>query len=128
MFKNTPAFSSFSVDDMSKAKKFYGDVLGVETAETSEGLQLKLIGGHTIFIYPKQNHSPATFTVINFSVDDIEKAVDGLSKKGVVMEQYDIPPYIKTDAKGIARGEEGPRAMAWCKDPAGNIIGIMQEK
>ncbi len=125
MFKDTKAFSTFSVNDLRKAKDFYGRVLGLEVSDMPEGLALRIAGGATIFIYPKPNHTPATFTILNFSVDDIEKAVDELTELGVVFEQYDEP--IKTDEKGIHRGEEGP-IIAWFKDPAGNILSVLEEK
>ena len=125
MFKDTKAFSTFSVNDLRKAKDFYGRILGLEVSDMPEGLQLRVAGGATIFIYPKPNHTPATFTILNFPVDDIEKAVDELTELGVVFEQYDEP--IKTDEKGIHRGEEGP-TIAWFKDPAGNILSVLEEK
>ena len=125
MFKDTKAFSGFSVNDLQKAKDFYTRILGLEVSETPEGLALHIAGGATIFIYPKPNHTPATFTILNFQVDDIEKAVDELTKLGVVFEQYEEP--IKTDKKGIHRGEEDP-TIAWFKDPAGNILSVLEEK
>ena len=125
MFKDTKAFSTFSVNDLRKAKDFYGRVLGLEVSDMPEGLALRIAGGATIFIYPKPNHTPATFTILNFSVDDIEKAVDELTELGVVFEHYDEP--IKTDEKGIHRGEVGP-IVAWFKDPAGNILSVLEEK
>ncbi len=125
MFKDAKAFSTFSVNDLRKAKDFYGRVLGLEVSDMPEGLALRIAGGATIFIYPKPNHTPATFTILNFPVDDIEKAVDELTELGVVFEQYDEP--IKTDEKGIHRGEEGP-TIAWFKDPAGNILSVLEEK
>jgi catechol 2,3-dioxygenase-like lactoylglutathione lyase family enzyme len=128
MFKNTKAFSSFSVDDLKKAKGFYGETLGLEVSETPEGLGLKLAGGGRVFLYPKPNHVPATFTVLNFPVDDIDQAVDGLAGLGVRFESYE--GEIKTDEKGIFRGAEngnGPN-IAWFKDPAGNILSVLEEK
>ncbi len=127
MFKNTKAFSGFSVDDLEKAKKFYGETLGLEVSEMEMGvLDLHIAGGSHILIYPKPNHTPATFTILNFPVDDIEAAVDELTKVGIRFEQYDLPD-IKTDAKGIARGTGGPN-IAWFKDPAGNILSVLEEK
>ena len=123
MFKDAKAFSSFSVNDLPKAKEFYGQTLGLEVSKMPEGLQLKIAGGGMVFIYPKPNHTPATFTILNFQVDDIEKAVDELTKLGVVFEQYEEP--IKTDEKGIHRGEVGP-TIAWFKDPAGNILSVLE--
>ncbi|MFS8084364.1 MAG: VOC family protein [Acidobacteriota bacterium] len=125
MFKDTKAFSSFSVNDLQKAKVFYGQTLGLEISEMPEGLQLKIAGGGRVFIYPKPNHVPATFTVLNFSVDDIEAAVDALSKRGVRFESYEGD--IKTDEKGIHRGKEGP-IIAWFKDPAGNTLSVLQDR
>ena len=123
MFKNTKAFSGFSVDDLQKAKKFYGEVLGLEVSE-GMGLELHIAGGNNIFVYPKPNHTPATFTILNFMVDDIEQAVKGLREKGVVFERYE--GSIATDENGIHRGE-GP-TIAWFKDPAGNILSVIEQK
>jgi len=125
MFKDTKAFSSFSVNDLPKAREFYGQTLGLEVSETPEGLQLKIAGGGMVFIYPKPNHTPATFTVLNFPVDDIETAVEELAKRGVRFESYE--GEIKTDEKGIHRVKEGPM-IAWFKDPAGNILSVLQER
>ena len=125
MFKDTKAFSSFSVNDLPKAKEFYGQTLGLEVSEMPEGLQLKIAGGGMVFIYPKPNHAPATFTVLNFPVDDIEAAVDELSKRGVHFERYEGD--IETDNKGIHRGANGP-LIAWFKDPAGNILSVLQDR
>ncbi len=127
MFKNTKAFSSFSVHDLEKTKQFYHEILGLEVQKKPEGLELHIGDKTMIFIYPSPNNAPADFTILNFVVDDIEKAVSELTHKGVRMEHYDIPE-LKTDEKGIARGESGPRAMAWFKDPAGNILSVLQEK
>lgn len=124
MFKDTKAFTSFSVDDLQKAKTFYSQTLGLEVVETPEGLALDIAGGARIFIYPKPNHVPATFTILNFPVDDIEQAVDALAQRGVRFEQYDQGD-LKTDGKGIARGA-GPN-IAWFKDPAGNILSVLEE-
>ena len=123
MFKDTKAFSGFSVNDIGQAKEFYGKTLGLEVSEAHGILTLKIAGGARIVIYPKPNHAPATFTILNFPVDDIEKAVDGLSAHGVRFENYD--GALKTDEKGIHRGE-GPK-IAWFKDPAGNILSVLEE-
>lgn len=125
MFKNTHAFGSFSVDDIQKAKEFYGDTLGIEVTEEMMGILALHIAGSTnnIIIYPKPNHTPATFTILNFPVDDIEKRVDELTAKGVVFEQYDFG-QMKTDKKGIVRGM-GP-TIAWFTDPAGNILSVIE--
>jgi predicted enzyme related to lactoylglutathione lyase len=126
MFKAKNAFSGFSVDDLRKAKQFYGQTLGLEVSETPQGLQLNVGGDTRIFVYPKPNHAPATFTILNFPVDDIEQAVDELTKLGVRLEHYDFP-NLKTDKKGIARGGDGP-SIAWFKDPAGNILSVLEVK
>jgi catechol 2,3-dioxygenase-like lactoylglutathione lyase family enzyme len=123
MFKDSKAFSTFSVNDLKKAKEFYGGTLGLGVTETREGLELQLSGGNTVFIYPKPNHTPASFTVLNFPVNDIEEAVDELVGLGLRLEQYDLPD-IKTDKRGIARGP-GPK-IAWFKDPAGNILSVLE--
>jgi len=123
MFKNTKAFSGFSVNDLQKAKQFYGEVLGLEVSENM-GLQLHIAGGTNILVYPKPNHIPATFTILNFPVDNIEKAVEELRKKGVIFERYEDP--IKTGEDGIFRGG-GPN-IAWFKDPAGNILSVLEQK
>jgi predicted enzyme related to lactoylglutathione lyase len=123
MFKDTKAVSSFSVNDLQKAKDFYGKVLGLEISEGSMGvLTLHFGNGGQGWIYPKPNHEPATFTVLNFPVPDVEKAVDELISKGIVFEQYD--GQIKTNEKGIVTGG-GPK-IAWFKDPAGNILSVLQ--
>jgi len=125
MFKNTKAFSSFSVNDLQKAKTFYSQTLGLEVSEDTEMgiLDLRIAGGNNIFIYPKANHAPATFTILNFPVSNVEKAVDDLGKLGVRFEHYNQGD-IKTDEKGISRGP-GPR-IAWFKDPAGNILSVLE--
>lgn len=125
MFKNTQTFSSFSVDDIQKARDFYGNVLGLETSTPMDQLQLHITGGYKVFIYGKPNHLPATFTVLNFPVDDIDKAVDELKKKGVKFEIYN-EGQMKTDEKGIVRGG-GPK-IAWFKDPAGNFLSVLQDE
>ena len=124
MFKDAETFSSFSVNDLKKAKEFYGGTLGLDVNETKEGLELNL-EGNTVFIYPKPNHTPASFTVLNFSVDDIEKAVDEIGELGLRLEHYDLPD-LKTDKRGIMRSP-GPN-IAWFKDPAGNILSVLQAK
>ena len=127
MFANTPAFSSFSVDDLAKAKRFYGETLGLKVEETPEGLELQLMGAGTVFIYPSDDYHAPEHTVLNFIVEDIENAIDQLGKRGVRMEHYDLPG-IKTDKKGIFRGDMGPKAIAWFKDPAGHILSVLQQK
>ncbi len=125
MFKNTKAFSGFSVNDMQKAKEFYSRTLGLEVSEMNGLLFLNIAGGTKILIYPKSKHTPATFTILNFPVDNVEKAVDELTKRGVRFEIYNEAD-LKTDEKGIFRGE-GPK-IAWFKDPAGNILSVLEEK
>ena len=124
MFKDSKAFSGYSVDDVPAAKAFYEGTLGLDVTEQPEGLGLNLAGGGSVFLYPKDNHEPATFTVLNFPVDDIEAAVDELTGKGITMERYE---GFDHDERGIADpgGEPGPR-IAWFTDPAGNIISVMQ--
>jgi len=127
MFKDTKAFSSFSVNDIEKAATFYQDTLGLEISRQEMGqtlLGLRISGNaNNIMVYPKPNHEPATFTVLNFLVEDVEKAVDELTAKGVQFEHYDYD-QLKTDAKGISRGNGGP-VIAWFKDPAGNILSVL---
>jgi catechol 2,3-dioxygenase-like lactoylglutathione lyase family enzyme len=118
------AFSSFLVNDIQKAREFYGKTLGLELSSGPEGtLVVPLSGGTKALMYPKPNHRPATFTVLNFPVDSVEKAVDELSQRGVRFEVYN-EPYLKTDARGISRGN-GP-TIAWFKDPAGNILSVLE--
>jgi len=125
MFQKAKAFSSFSANNAAKAKEFYGQTLGLEVTENPEGLELHLAGGNTVFIYPKPNHTPATFTVLNFPVDDIDQAVAELKNRGVRFEKYNEGD-IKTDEKGIFR--DNGMKIAWFKDPAGNILSVLQEK
>jgi catechol 2,3-dioxygenase-like lactoylglutathione lyase family enzyme len=129
MFKAQAAFSGFSVDDQQKARQFYTKKLGLELEDDKMGLQLKLPGSGSLFIYEKDDHKPATFTVLNFVVEDIDKAVDELVDQGIKFEHYDNMP-MEMDKKGIARGlsaNQGPD-IAWFKDPAGNIISVLQDK
>jgi catechol 2,3-dioxygenase-like lactoylglutathione lyase family enzyme len=127
MFKDARSFSSFSVDDLASARKFYGETLGFTTSEPMGQLQLELAGGHRVFIYGKPDHTPATFAVLNIMVPDIDKAVAALRERGVRFEKYD-QPEIRTDENGIHRGDgEGPAGMAWFKDPAGNILSVLQD-
>lgn len=130
MLKDSPAFSGFSVDDLEAAKRFYSQVLGLDVAEEQWGLRLNIIGSRPVFVYQKEDHTAATYTVLNFPVDDIDKAVDELSVKGVVFDQQDLGNGAKTDEKGVLRGRAakmGPD-IAWFKDPAGNILSILQDK
>ena len=119
----TNTFSSFSVDDLDKAQAFYGQTMGLPVEKTPQGLDIRL-PGNSIFLYPKPNHTPATFTVLNFLVADIESAVDGLTAKGVAFQHY--TGEIETDAKGIHHGDQDP-TIAWFTDPAGNILSVVQE-
>ncbi len=130
MLQDAHAFSGFSVNDLDKAKDFYSQTLGLKCKETPEGLELSLKGGGAVSIYLKQNHEPASYTTLNFVVNDIDKSVDELTDVGVEFEQYDSE-YLKTDKKGIARGDvkyPGPIGIAWFKDPAGNILSVLQDK
>ena len=124
MFKGAKAFPSFSVNDLQKAKEFYGRTLGIDISELPQGLDIKLSDGLNVFLYPKPNHTPASFTVLNFPVDDIERAVDELEALGVRLARSNLPD-IKTDKRGIFRGETGPQ-IAWFKDPAGNILSVLE--
>lgn len=124
MLQTSNAFSSFSVNDLDKAKEFYSQTLGLKVSESKEGLEIHP-GDNDVFIYPKPNHKPASFTVLNFRVDDINKAVDELNQKGVSFEQYE--GEIKTDEKGIHREGNGGPTIAWFKDPAGNILSVLEE-
>ena len=123
MLKESKAFSGFSANDIPKAKDFYGQTLGLEVSEDHGLLTLDLAGGHKVLVYPKPNHVPATFTVLNFPVKNVDQAVDELKKRGVRFEIYNLPD-LKTDEKGIMRGK-GP-TIAWFKDPAGNILSVLE--
>jgi catechol 2,3-dioxygenase-like lactoylglutathione lyase family enzyme len=124
MFKAKHAFSSYSINDVSTALPFYRDTLGLDVAERPEGLELTLPGGGKVFLYPKPNHTAASFTVLNLAVDSVETAVDELTTRGVRFEHYD-GPQLQTDAKGIARGGGGP-TIAWFQDPSGNIVSVLE--
>ena len=124
MFKDTSVFSSFSVDDISKARSFYGDRLGVSLIETPEGLALRPAGGGEIFIYPRKDHEPASYTVLNFKVRDIEQAVEDLAKIGIKPESFGGD--MQTDEKGIFRDNNGGPEIAWFKDPAGNYLSVIK--
>lgn len=124
MLKDSYAFGGFSVDDLEAAKKFYGEKLGLDVTETDQGLMVGLLGSNGVFVYQKDDHVPASFTILNFPVDDIDAAVDELAAAGIVFERYEG----MTDDKGIARGLEldrGP-SIAWFKDPAGNFLSVLQ--
>lgn len=126
MFKNNETFSSFAVNDIAKARRFYSETLGLDVSEVPgmEGLlQLNLRGGK-VMVYPKPDHAPATYTVLNIVVDDVERAVAGLGERGVRFEIYRDGP-VKTDERGICRDPAGP-AIAWFRDPAGNILSVVE--
>jgi predicted enzyme related to lactoylglutathione lyase len=124
MLENSPAFSGYSVDDIPRAKQFYGETLGLEVSEEYGLLTLHLAGDRDTLVYPKgDRHVPATFTVLNFPVEDIEDVVDGLVARGVVFERYE---GMEQDERGISRGGGGP-LIAWFTDPAGNILSVLQQ-
>ena len=127
MLGSSEAFQGFAVPDIGAAAKFYGETLGLNVEEQGEmGLALHLAGGRDVFIYPKPNFQPATYTILNFPVPDIDATVDGLTERGVKFERYD---GFDQDAKGVARPqspEQGPQ-IAWFKDPAGNILSVLQQ-
>lgn len=127
MFNPTGSFSGFSVDDLVRARDFYTSKLGLEVESDTMGLLFRLPGGGRVFVYDKPNHLPASFTILNFAVDDIDEAVDALTDQGIHFERY--PGGPPQDAKGILRGREanmGPD-IAWFKDPAGNILSLLQD-
>ena len=124
MFKDSDAFSGFAVDDLQRAKEFYGETLGLEVAEANDLLEIRLGSGAKVLAYPKPDHVPATFTILNFPVEDIERVVDELTGRGVKFEIYDEED-LKTDERGIAHGP-GPK-IAWFTDPAGNILSVLEE-
>ena len=125
MLEDSKAFSGFSVNDLDAARAFYGQTLGLDVADSPMGLMLKIVGGNGTFVYPKDDHAAATYTILNFPVDDVDVAVDELTSKGVVFERYEG----MTDEKGIARGVVANRGpdIAWFKDPAGNILSVLKE-
>ena len=125
MLKDNQTFSSFSSNDIGAAKAFYADTLGLEVEDVMGGLALHLGGGAQAFVYPKDDHAPASHTVLNFIVDDVEEAVERLGGAGVRFEQYD--GELQTDEKGIARAPEGGPAIAWFKDPAGNTLSVVEQ-
>jgi catechol 2,3-dioxygenase-like lactoylglutathione lyase family enzyme len=120
MFRDTQAFSGFSVDDIGRAREFYGGTLGLDVRDFEGMLELRLGGGATVLVYPKDDHVPATFTILNFPVDDVDRAVDDLTAAGVSFERY---PQFDQDEKGIMRGN-GPD-IAWFTDPAGNVLSVL---
>jgi predicted enzyme related to lactoylglutathione lyase len=126
MFQQADAFSSFAVPDIDAARRFYGETLGLEVTDSDEAglIELHVGGGAPVLIYPKPDHRPATFTVLNFAVPDIDAAVRELNDAGVELERYDLGGGAEPDDHGIYRGE-GP-AIGWFTDPAGNIISVLQ--
>ncbi|MCW2781232.1 MAG: glyoxalase [Marmoricola sp.] len=120
MFEHSMAFSGFSVDDIPAAKKFYGETLGVRVSEANGMLTLHLAGDRDTLVYPKPNHEPATYTILNFPVDEIEAAVDELVGRGISFEKYD-----GLDERGINR--RGGPPIAWFKDPAGNVLSVLEQ-
>lgn len=129
MLGQSQAFSGFSVDDLGEARRFYGETLGLDVEESGQGdmrvLILRLGSGAQVFVYPKENHTPATFTILNFPVADIQAAVGELGRRGVTLERYS---GFDHDEKGIVRvGDGGPAAIAWFTDPAGNVLSVLQE-
>ncbi len=124
MFGTTKAFSGFAVDDVEVAKRFYGQTLGLRVSEENGLLTLHIEGGCDVLVYPKPDHTPALFTILNFPVDDIDRAVDQLVERGVELLRYD---GFDQDEKGIARGMGGPK-IAWFTDPAGNILSALEDQ
>jgi predicted enzyme related to lactoylglutathione lyase len=122
MFNTSRAFSGFAVKDLYEAASFYGETLAIQVADVDGGLFLNLSDDHRVFIYPKPDHTPATYTILNFPVDDIDTAVDQLRDRGVQFERYE---GFDQDEKGIARGDEGP-PIAWFTDPSGNILSVLE--
>jgi catechol 2,3-dioxygenase-like lactoylglutathione lyase family enzyme len=123
MFATTKAFSGFAVDDLDTAREFYGEALGLKTSEDHGLLTLHLAGDRPTLVYPKPDHTPADYTILNFPVDDIDEAVDALAARGVQFERYD---GMEQDEKGIMRA--GGPYIAWFKDPAGNVLSVLQER
>ena len=124
MLGTTRAFSGFAVDDIDAAKAFYGDTLGLEVSESDGMLTLHIAGGGPILVYPKPDHTPASFTILNFPVDDIDRAVDDLAERGVRFERYE---GFGHDDKGITRDQGGP-PIAWFTDPSGNILSVLEQR
>jgi catechol 2,3-dioxygenase-like lactoylglutathione lyase family enzyme len=122
MLADSRAFSGFAVPDVEQARRFYGEVLGLAVEEENGLLRLRIAGSRDIVVYPKPDHTPATYTILNFPVDDLEATVDALTQRGVVFERYQ---GFEQDERGILRGQGPP--IAWFKDPAGNILSVIQE-
>ncbi len=129
MFKDTGAFSSFSVDDVDAARAFYGGTLGLEIGDVPQMsglLELRIPGGARVLVYPKPDHTPATFTILNFPVDSVDEAVDELTSRGVAFEVY-TEGDVTTDERGIARSDGDGPSIAWFRDPAGNILSVLED-
>lgn len=127
MFRDVKPFSGYSVNDLEEAKTFYGEMLGIDIEDNGMGLELRFSNGHSVFLYEKEDHEPATFTVLNFPVDDINAAVDSLVEAGIVMKRYDNMPGDQ-DGRGVMRGKSagmGPD-IAWFEDPAGNVLAVLE--
>jgi catechol 2,3-dioxygenase-like lactoylglutathione lyase family enzyme len=125
MLGDSKAFSGFSVNDLGRAKDFYERTLGLDVSEMNGLLELRLGSGASVVAYPKETHEPATFTILNFPVDNVDDAVDKLTERGVRFEKYD-EPELTTDEKGVFRAEGVP-TIAWFRDPAGNILSVLEE-
>ena len=123
MFTNTKAFSGFAVDDVERARAFYGDTLGLKTSEENGLLTLHIAGDRPTLIYPRPGHEPAAYTILNFPVDDIDVAVDALVERGVEFERYE---GMDQDERGVMRS--GGPYIAWFTDPAGNVLSVLQER
>jgi catechol 2,3-dioxygenase-like lactoylglutathione lyase family enzyme len=121
MFTDTKAFSGFAVDDVAKAREFYGETLGIRTSEEHGLMTLHIAGDRPTLVYPKPGHTPADYTILNFPVDDVDAAVDELTRRGVRFERYD---GTEQDERGIMRGQGPP--IAWFRDPAGNVLSVIQ--
>jgi catechol 2,3-dioxygenase-like lactoylglutathione lyase family enzyme len=125
VFKDSKVFASFAVKDLDAAREFYGRTLGLDVRDTPGAIEIRGQASQPVWVYPKQDHQPAVFTVLNLQVRNIEDAVDALTGAGVKFEHYNGEFGIKTDAKGIARDDKGPN-MAWFRDPSRNIVAVME--
>lgn len=125
MFQPSDSFSSFSVNDVEKARSFYGTTLGLPVENTMGGLNITVPGGHRVFAYPKPDHEPASFTVLNFRVDDLDAAIGQLADLGISLEKYPSTPEMPVDEQGVLRDPESGMGIAWFKDPAGNVLSVM---
>lgn len=125
MFQPTASFSSFSVDDVEKARAFYGGTLGFDVADQMDGLLITVPGGQSVFAYPKRDHVPATFTVLNFEVADLDAAIAEIERLGVRLEQYPSTPEMPVDERGVLRDPGSGMGIAWFTDPAGNVLSVL---